>query len=215
VVAVFSILLPCAVMAGVTDEEHAKALTVSELKEKAKAYDPGAIRELARRKESSARDLLKKIAEEPDLKEDKTARYRTPKEMKELGHVNLVNGSHEEAKVALAALGDQKYFDALVSGLKSEDGHRRAKCIGWLGKTGSKKAVKHLIALLDDKKPAWVNKKGIGSASFSYHASLALRDLLPDVFDGFVKKHGGKGMLFTDDWKEWWTKNKTDFEKDS
>jgi HEAT repeat protein len=92
-------------------------------------------------------------------------------------------------------MGVDKYFDEYVIGLSSSNGAWRVKCIRYLGEIGDKRAVKYLIPILGDDRPAKI-VHGRRSGLYSLAAAEALRDILPDVFEQFAQKHSRHGFIF-------------------
>ena len=163
--------------------------TIQELLEGARRRDPKAIQSLGQIREEKARFLLREIADEPDI----------PTNMGNGTEAERTNSAHRYAKVALARMGEKKHLDYFISGLSSENSARRKSFIKHLGEIQDKRAVKHLIPILDDA----------GSAGA---AEWALTAILPAIASGFIEKRGGKGQNSPLDWKRWWQDHGNDYE---
>jgi len=113
-----------------------------------------------------------------------------------------------EAKIALARMSVKPYFDDFISDLSSPDKVRRYGSIRALGEIKDKRAVKHLVAILDDD-----SNPAPRTTSFASRAAGSLGEILPAAW-AQIKAQSGKTYYFPEkDWKAWWVKNKSDFEK--
>jgi HEAT repeat protein len=197
--------------------DEAKQHSSNDLISAAKRHDPAAIRELGRRREQSSLRLLREIAIEPDVvvSDDQVRKQKTwasksaarDKWMQD----TFANQSHLFAKIALARMGDDKYFDEFIVGISSTNPEWRRQCIVTLGEIQDKRAVKFLIPLLDDQS-APPGPRGEISTPYNFAATAALQTILPDVDHEFRNKYGRDGTYFVDGWKEWWKGNKDAYE---
>lgn len=190
-------------------------------------YDANAVTELGRRRERSAIELLKRIAEEADVPEPPAQAYLPVDKMLEAHRLEFRNLSHLDAKIALARMGEGNYFDEFVVGLSSSNVDWREKCIKYLGEIGDKRAVQYIIPLLDD--PATGPRPPVPHFSTPHHhidrvfplpVALVAQDYLvrqlPDVaaqLDQEYHAKGGKGGAHILAWKDWWSKHHGEYGK--
>lgn len=174
-----------------------------------------AIIELGNRRERSSIDLLKKIAEEPSavVPTQQNGRVLSRFDQNEALFAERENIAHHEAKIALAKMRINPYFNDFVSGLSSTDTNRRSNCIVDLGEIGDKSTVKFLIPLLDSPIPVGHSRgRAVERMPDSLLAAGALSQILPAVSLQFIKNSTSKGYVPIPTWKAWWKENKADYE---
>lgn len=203
-----------AVAALFTNEAVAHKLSIDQLEKRAAIFDSGAIKELGIRKERSAVALLEKIADEPDL-----ARLPPPppghidiKTQDAAADIHYRNLSHKAARIALARIGVEKYFEEFIIGLSSSNGLWRSQCISDLGEIGDKKAVKYLIPILDDNTAPTNLPVRRHPSLYSTVAIDSLVRILPEIEKQFQVNHPNRHGTDAE-WKRWWEQNKDTFDE--
>jgi hypothetical protein len=122
------------------------------------------------------------------------------------------------AKMSLTKMKVHDYFDEFVVGLSTSDADWKSRCADALGYIGDRRAVKHLIPLLDDIKMVRLpphQRRGKGSevnVGASVSAAQALEKLLPQEAAKILQDHPAKDTSAhrpsPADWKKWWQDNK-------
>ena len=178
-------------------------LSLDELHNRAKERQPGALMELALRKDRTAIPLLRELARaKPSKEEIAAARNRKA----------LFWGyqkTRTRAKIALARMNDEPSFQEFIVGLSTTNGEWKADCIEALGYIGDSRAVKHLGPLLfDDTGPDLGSIHEI-SLSFGNQAGRALSKILPDEFAVMKKQNPDFHEIKQEEfWRKWWLKNR-------
>ncbi len=200
-------------------------LSHDELVSEARKYNYTAIDERARRKDTAAIVDLRQIADEPDeiFESSKTAPgmgRENAHQTRQRGRVVFAkNRAHEIAKVALARMGQQQYFNEFIRGLSSPDESWKLKCIRYLGEIGDKRAIPSLITLMDEPPTTTtdVNENAPSNANPTRHrpvvniplsASMAISDIVPQANEQVLRIIDTKHLSFEAAWKEWWKENK-------
>jgi hypothetical protein len=171
---------------------HFENSPLAEIVAAATEYNPVAIIELGLRREKSSMALLRQIAQEPDIPEPAAKRSASYKDRLVSRKLEGHNKSHHEARIALARMGDEKYFKDFIGGLSSPDPSKRAEAIWDLTDIGDKRAVKFLIPLLDDDGTPPASGEVL-RPPIRFFVEDALEKILPDVRNKFVKDSQGRG----------------------
>jgi HEAT repeat protein len=125
------------------------------------------------------------------------------------------------AKMALTKMKVHDYFDEFVVGLSTSDADWKSHCADALGYIGDRRAVRHLIPLLDDVKMVRLpprQRRGKGSevnVGASVSAAQALEKLLPQeaakLLEAYPAKDTSAPRPTPADWKKWWQDNKAKY----
>jgi len=208
----FSVLVLIGNLYSADVERPFRSMKSADLLVKSRQHSVKAIRELGMRKDKSAIGVLKNLASEPDVEIQISTGYIRSTERREIRKKEMRRSSRMEARIALARIGETGYLEEFIIGLSSSNLNWKSECIRRLAEIGDKRAVAHLIPILDDDSAPPSEAFGHDKMVFSFQAALGLKVLLPDVHAGFVVKHNGRGKLFRDDWKNWWSLNKDKFQ---
>ncbi len=111
---------------------------------------------------------------------------------------------------ALAKLGEKKYFDEIIAELESENYNTRVNAIRELGYIGSKEAIRKIAEFLYNTENPKSGSPGVEYTPYRFIAATYLQKI---VRDPPIRK---KDFLYTEQnvqiWREWWEKNKHQYE---
>ena len=115
------------------------------------------------------------------------------------------------ARAALTRMRAADHMNDFVVGLSTTNRVWKINCILFLGYIHDKRAIKHLVPLLDDNS-GFENDSGDNiTMPVSAHAALAMSDSLEDEVKKIRKADPSRGMSSPTAWKQWWETNKVNY----